>query len=82
MHHTRSGDSPLVAGTSQYFVEIHKNKNPSSSSVVSSTTTNSQLFRPSGETKFVKTKMRRNKANARERNRMHGLNFALDRLRK
>lgn len=30
----------------------------------------------------VKTRLRRNKANARERNRMHGLNAALDKLRK
>lgn len=30
----------------------------------------------------MKLRMRRSKANARERNRMHGLNKALDRLRR
>lgn len=30
----------------------------------------------------VKIKLKRDKANARERNRMHGLNAALDRLRR
>lgn len=32
--------------------------------------------------KLQKGKIRRTKANARERNRMHGLNAALDRLRR
>ncbi|CAG5132342.1 unnamed protein product [Candidula unifasciata] len=35
-----------------------------------------------GKTRQVKVKVRRVKANARERNRMHGLNSALDELRK
>lgn len=34
-----------------------------------------------GPSRVVKTKLRRNKANARERSRMHGLNAALDKLR-
>lgn len=33
-------------------------------------------------TKTYKGKLKRSKANARERNRMHGLNAALDRLRR
>lgn len=32
--------------------------------------------------KILKVKLKRSKANARERNRMHGLNAALDRLRR
>lgn len=32
--------------------------------------------------KTLKVKLKRTKANARERNRMHGLNAALDRLRR
>lgn len=34
------------------------------------------------KSRVYKVKLRRSKANARERNRMHGLNAALDRLRK
>nr|CAI5864312.1 unnamed protein product [Callosobruchus analis] len=32
--------------------------------------------------RVYKVKLKRSKANARERNRMHGLNAALDRLRR
>lgn len=34
------------------------------------------------KTKIYKVKLKRSRANARERNRMHGLNAALDRLRR
>lgn len=34
------------------------------------------------KSKLHKVQIRRSKANARERNRMHGLNAALDKLRK
>lgn len=40
------------------------------------------IIMPSCKTRVQKVRMRRCKANARERHRMHGLNAALDRLRR
>lgn len=37
---------------------------------------------PTCKARVQKVRMRRSKANARERHRMHGLNAALDRLRR
>lgn len=48
-------------------------------SVIITTMTSAPI---TSKSKVHKVKMRRSKANARERNRMHGLNAALDRLRR
>lgn len=42
----------------------------------------SDVVKKEQKTKVYKVRLKRSKANARERNRMHGLNAALDRLRR